>query len=162
MMRRFMLGLGALLCIAIISGTNLCMYWLYERPPFSNSMRVIKNPTVFPGDNLLVEVKADIISTNCTVSVARSIVDSRGNVWPVEIETGKPFTKRTLKIPVPLVAAKGLAQYAARATWVCNPLQKWFPVVVDQPDMDFIIGGSLSQEVLPKQPLAVAAEGIAE
>jgi hypothetical protein len=146
------LGWGALIgigCgIALLPG--LLIYWFNESPPISYSYRRVLTPEVPPGGDLRIKVSAEV-KKPCIATVTRSIVDATGTVYLKEPITRPAFTDYTVEFKIPLGASPGIAQYRAKIEWHCNIVQDYFPMIVLQPELEFMILPLQDQEQVPKQ-----------
>ena len=134
----------------IIFGPSLLIFWYNEGAPVSYSRREVLTPTVAPGGVLKSRITAEI-TKKCISTVYRSIIDGAGYSHDAAPVTRPAFTNYTVELPVPLGAAPGTAIYRARVEWVCNPVQRWFPNVVLQPEIPFIIAQAVGQMQIPEQ-----------
>ena len=77
-------------------------------------------------------------------NVTRVIVDQQGqHVLPkaTSIYSLEEYPKElTRYFPLPTTLAVGPASYRSTALYACNPLQYFFPIVVDRPDVLFTVG----------------------
>lgn len=143
------------ICFAAIIGTliiapSLLIFWYNEAVPVSYSRREVLTPIVSPGGLLKIRITAEI-TKDCISTVTRSIVDGAGYSHDAAAVTQPAFTNYTVELPVPLGAAPGPATYRARVEWVCNPVQRWFPNVVLQPEIPFTIAQAVGQVQMPEQ-----------
>lgn len=77
-------------------------------------------------------------------NVSRTIVDQQGehtlpkvtSIYSLE-EYPKEITRY---FPLPTTLAVGPASYRSVALYACNPLQYFFPIAVERPDVHFMVG----------------------
>lgn len=116
----------------------LLVYWYNEGAPVVYAQRQLLTPNVAPGDELQIQITSEL-KKSCVASVRRYITDATGATTEFAPVKRPAFASYTVKLIVPQSAAPGPALYGARAEWECNPLQKWFPNEVVQPDIPFMI-----------------------
>lgn len=150
MIRAILVFLMALFVSAIIFAPSLLIFWYNEAAPVAYSRREVLTPTVAPGGVLKIRITAEI-TKSCISTVYRSIIDGAGYQHDAAPVTRPAFTNYLVELPVPLGAAPGEASYRARVEWVCNPVQRWFPNVVLQPEIPFTIAQATGQIQIPEQ-----------
>lgn len=78
-------------------------------------------------------------------SINRSLTDSEGVRWPLATVPGHygttpaPLPAITRYFRIPSGAARGPAVYQSSAAFACNPLQHWWPIIIDKPDVQLDI-----------------------
>lgn len=126
-------------CVAVVGPL---VYMAADRdPPFQRGNGRILPENPIPGSPVEVEWQGKRIR-DCDGYVFRKIVDSHGIVFTVE---GVPVSYARTKNPEPLVRyfrlpvgiAPGPAKYIATTHYYCNPLHRWWPIVVETPHLDF-------------------------
>lgn len=100
-------------------------------------------PFVDPGGELKVEY-AVFRRRSCEVQIDRFIYDSGKVRWPLldtNINAGLPLGEEHYVVPVkiPEGAMKGPAFYRISPTYICNPLQRLWPISGGSRDVAFII-----------------------
>jgi len=120
----------------------LMWIWASEQPPTRIDERVLLTPVVESGGlfKLRVHVFRD---RHCAATVYRSFVDRN------RIETNRVAEDyaamqagddtRVVAIPVPVTVPAGEVEYRASVHWKCNPLQHWFPAVIEYPVVKFTV-----------------------
>lgn len=136
-----------LLLFALIA---IPIWFFYEPPPVSYSVRKVLTPTVAPGDVLKIQISADI-QKQCDALVFRTIIDSTGLPFTLEAETRPNETDYVVEVPVPPGATAGPANYRARLLWSCNFVQRWFPREVIQRNIPFVIAPLDGQMPMPER-----------
>lgn len=151
-MKRFICWAMATFILGGIALTpGLLIYWFNEGVPVAYSIRKVMTPKVAPGDELKIKIVAEITKVSCKANVLRSIVDSAGVIHSVVPENRPAFSDYIVTLTVPLGAAPGPAKYRARVEWTCNPVQRYFPLVILQPEMEFEIVPVEGQMQMPEQ-----------
>jgi hypothetical protein len=126
----------------IIGIAGVLFYMATDRdPPFQRGPGRIFPVNPLPGSAVEVEWEGKRIR-DCDGYVYRKIIDSHGVVFSIE---GVPVTYFKTRNPDPLVryfrlpvgAAPGPAKYIATTHYYCNPLHRWWPIVVETPQIDF-------------------------
>ena len=145
------LGLAVMIVVSVGVLPGLFIYWFNQGSPVIYSTRKILTPVVPPGGTLRIQISAEINNHDCTATVHRSVVDAAGTAWTTEPMVRPAFTNYVAELVVPLGASPGEAQYRARVEWACNPIQKWFPLVVLQPAIPFTIAQAEGQHQVPEQ-----------
>lgn len=135
---------------ALTAGIMIVPFWLLldRSPPF-----IVTNGRVNPSNPVVngsIEVTWDIKPTrSCQPSsgakVTRTIVDSKGvrHVYaPVHAVYGTPEqheageVRRTIPLPENIT---GPAKYSSVACYACNPLQEFWPICIQMPEVAFEI-----------------------
>lgn len=130
----------------------LLIFWANEQVPVAYSTRSALTPQVAPGGELRIKIKAEISKPSCKATVFRSIVDSADIIYDIVSVNRPAFADYEVVMTIPLGAAPGKARYRARVEWNCNPVQKYFPLVILQPELEF--------EILPVQGLYITPEQV--
>jgi hypothetical protein len=83
--------------------------------------------------------------------VQREIIDVRGLSYMQDAEPRLNKKLYKVHVPIPLGINPGPATYIAHLTSICNPWQKIFPAVWEQPPIKFEVSPFKSQNQLPDQ-----------
>lgn len=88
-----------------------------------------------------------VCSPSVPRNVTRTVVDAKGVIHDYEPVDGIYGTKNqetaggiTREFQLPLSIAQGHARYHSSACFACNPIQHFWPVCIDTPDIPFDIG----------------------
>lgn len=129
---------AALVCALLF----LPAYWLIvDRRPVAASVSEVLSREVRQGDFLQIDY--DVTWTSrCEIVAFRYIIDEMQVEWPISaqqrvVEAGRQ--KFTIRIPVPMAAAPGAAIYRGTLRYVCNPMQRLFPLEQDLRERQFTI-----------------------
>ncbi len=120
----------------------LMWIWASELPPTRIDERTLLTPEVARGGSFKLRVHV-FRDRHCAASVHRSFVDSdkvetkRVPEDYAAMQTGDET--RVVEIPVPDVVKPGKVEYRASVHWMCNPLQHYFPTIVDYPVVTFTL-----------------------
>ena len=131
-----------------VSFVTLIAYWYFQVPRVTYEERRLNKTEFFPGEVLRVAVQST--EEPCKATVKRKLVFSTGAEQSYDDELRSNTPGYTIELPIPVVAPEGPAMYSARITRVCNPLQKYFPLEIEQPPLFFTILPVLNSE-LPVQ-----------
>ena len=129
---------------ALVIWAPLAIMAFDHNPAVIRHSGFIKPVVAIPGNEVQVTWNVEI-KRHCIGEVRRVITDSDGIEWrlaPVPSEADRDIGKKTIirKFIVPLAATPGPATYKAIVTSKCNPLQHLWPVVNEQPVLNFEIG----------------------
>jgi hypothetical protein len=138
-------GLGAMLGL-----------WTTDREPPSQAISTqVLTETIRPGDQLriLYTVRR---WRSCQVKIDRLLFDAAGERYVLDdLEfAGAPGplgeTTYTVGITIPRRFAAGLGRYRTASTYVCNPLQRIWPINGPGTEVEFHVGGDpLPADALP-------------
>ena len=128
--------LGALL--AVFPGWFI--YMLNEPPPSLSYFRGVINSPVPPGGKVIIRIGATT-SKSCEAEATRFIVDANNVKTEFDTVMKNSSPDFTYELVVPVTAAIGPAKMLAVISWRCNFVQRYFPLIVRQPPLDFEIGG---------------------
>lgn len=131
--------------------TGLLVYWYNEGVPINYAGRTMMTPIVAPGDELRIRIEAEVAKPACRAIVDRVIIDAAGTLHDVVSETRPERSSYIVVVNVPLGASPGKAYYRAKVSWICNPVQEYFPLVILQPDLPFEIIPAEGQLQIPRQ-----------
>lgn len=124
-----------------------------REPPYDRVVGRIMPENPAPGSTIEAEWT---IRTNrsCSPSsnrnVTRRIVDSHNVLWDFETVpsvygrelSARDSPDRIVRIfALPQGVATGPARYKSSACFACNPVQQLWPICIDRPDIEFMIGG---------------------
>jgi hypothetical protein len=141
---------AAVVCLVFIAPV-FWMIFLDRDQPYVHDYGTITPTDPKPGDQLTVQWIMKKVNRVCDGWVQREIIDSQGVICVYERQPAirrdqlsaqqKGGTPDRLMRSFPLCdrAAPGPAKYRAYTCYECNPLQKWFPVCVRTPDINFNI-----------------------
>jgi hypothetical protein len=135
-------------CRIVASATlglaSVVFYMAIDRdPPFERGAGKIMPENPPPGATVEV-IWQGTRKRDCDGYVYRKIIDSHGVVFTIE---GIPVSYAKTMNPDPLIRyfrlpvglAPGPAKYIATTHYYCNPLHRWWPIIVETPHLDFII-----------------------
>jgi len=138
--------LGGVTLILLAFWSGMFGLWAASREPPSVILRVeVVTPRVPPGGTL--EARYTVLRKDlCQTTIERSLTDSAGtrHLMPSQffsIEPG-PIGDDVYVSPaaVPIDAAPGPARYQVIASYSCNPLHVFWPIVEVMPAVVFTIG----------------------
>lgn len=154
------------------------IYLLREPPPVTYTQRKVLNkpvtpgglPAVRPGEPLVIHIASDL-ADKCDATVYRVVVDASGRRHGFDPEPRPRETDYNVTIITPLEAFPGPAYYSGRIEWVCNWVQRWWPQVVFQKNLDFLIlpaekvielpeGQLLPAPITPNVPPLIQPDGV--
>lgn len=140
--------LGRLSALILFSAVSIVagfwVLWLADRSdPARLIGRELLTPTVSPGGQIIMSMDVNRLRY-CSVSVQRFLVDGARvrHVLPILFRevSGKLGREHfNTVVNIPPSAAPGDAVYQSIATYVCNPVQNYWPIVVPSPDLHFRI-----------------------
>ena len=121
-------------------------WMLVDRTPpyeYDQANSYILPDIIRPGSQVTVRWAFSRINRLCPGTTERTIVDVRTGALvsydpaphALTIRPGDKFLERSFYIPLSM--EPGRKAYRARATFVCNPLQHLWPIVVQRPDLYF-------------------------
>lgn len=111
----------------------------FERPPVTlYAKREITPEKVYPGEEITINIDAPL-TKDCPAMVYRSIHDSSGRVFTFDPEMRPSKQTYPVKKVVPIDSFPGPAEYNATLEWSCNWVQSFFPRIVVQPPIPFMI-----------------------
>lgn len=125
-----------------------------ERPPVSNYNKREIDPStlrVAPGQDLKINISANISNKECDAMVVRTITDSTGRPFEFASELRPQQVSYQIELTVPLGTYPGPAQYTAKIFWSCNFMQNWFPKIITQSPLLFEILPADGQLPMPQQ-----------
>ena len=139
---------AAFVSVAIVAPL---MWMLLDRdPPYTDHVGTITPADPAPGDWITVDWKLTVHRV-CHGWVQREIVDSQGVICNYDKQPairrdqlsnqqmGSPPDRLNRSFPLCDRAAPGPARYRALTCYQCNPLQKWWPICVRTPNIQFTI-----------------------
>lgn len=134
--------LFAILAAALVGGSS--GVWLVDRdlPVVINSAETA-TPIVKPGGELRIEYTL-LRKRSCEVTSDRFIIDAhkvRFELPDLNIKSGLQTGPDHYIVPVEVKpeAALGPATYRTITSYVCNPIQRLFPIEAGQRDINFVI-----------------------
>jgi len=137
--------LTALILFGVVSVMAVIwISWLADRSdPARIVNREILTPIVPPGGELVLSVDVDRVRY-CKVSVQRFLIDgerTRHVLSTLYREISGKLGKEhyNIVVGVPASAAPGDAIYQTIATYNCNPLNTYWPIVIPAPEVHFKI-----------------------
>jgi hypothetical protein len=122
------------------------LYWaIIDRRPVAASVSEVISREVMQGDFLQIDYKVTWTS-ECEVVAFRYIIDEMQVEWPISAQQrvvspepdGQP-SEFTIRIPVPMAASPGNATYRGTLRYICNPVQRFFPLEQDLRERAFVI-----------------------
>lgn len=132
-------------------------FWVLDRQPPTVVLRTtIMNEPVRPGEELRIKYAVQRLRS-CETNVDRSLFDA--DLVRVILEdiafNGAPGplgeSVYVATVPIPRNFARGTGHYRVVTKYVCNPLQRIWPVVVENPDVYFRVDG----EPLPANQMPI-------
>lgn len=140
---RHKVTLGVSLFLACVVGTVIGRYASDRDPPATLISSVSKTPIVKAGSDFRVEYVM-LRHRSCKTHVDRFLFDGDNvrHVLPAfDFAPGLRLGRDqyTVKVDVPEGAAAGTARYSVVSTYICNPLQEFYPIIGDQRDISFEI-----------------------
>jgi hypothetical protein len=107
-------------------------------------VRVIQQPFI-DGDSLVYRWEGDLVRS-CEITILRRFIDSDGvetrlvsASFPPSSISGQGRVAYEVSIDVPRQIATGPAIYQATEVPRCTLLQRWFPVAIDYPPVEFTV-----------------------
>lgn len=121
--------------------------WIADRdPPSVTTLQRPLNSPVRPGSELLVQYHVKRYRS-CSTSIDRFIFDAQGVrtiLDDLEFKTApSPLGDSvfTAPVPIPRTISEGRAVYRINATYVCNPLHRFWPITVEGREIPFDVAG---------------------
>jgi hypothetical protein len=126
--------------LALLGVVQIAVWALDRRPPFV--LLDVAPAVAVPGESVVITmaVRRDV-SRHCAATFTRWVFDGKNVRIDLEgqqtmsaagvanIEARAPG-RLTVRVPIPISAFPGLAELVTDIDYVCNPLQKWWPINV--------------------------------
>lgn len=124
------------------------MWWLADRePPYTLSDPKLSADQIHAGEEFSIEWTLSLTRRGCEGSFARYIVDSHRVVWAfaaarsafANMQHGRYRVNSQTKVTLPRGIAPGPAEVFTVTTFHCNPMQRVWPLLAEQPKVRLTI-----------------------